>query len=164
MVKVEGDATNLTVTLDKFKGELNSWKSLGSFFQEVFRGEEQEVFRTEGFGEWPELSPVYAEWKEAHYPFMGIMQRERHLEFSLTRQTGDTIAEYGDKEFTFGSTVPYGRAHMKPYRNRPARPPIILRREGVEKYLKVLQRGGVTKARRVNRAWVQTEIEEFGTF
>lgn len=141
--------------------ELDSWKEAGPDAEKVFHEEEREVFNSRGFGSWPELAPSTLAFKEQHYPFMDILERTRRLEFSLTKKTGDTVSEIGDKEFIFGSRVPYGKYHMGQYKRRPARPPIMLRQEALEKYLKVFKNAGIRKARRVNRAWVQTDIEEF---
>lgn len=132
-----------------------AWPDVATAFFEI----EQKLFWNEGHGQWPELSPAYAAWKEKHYPFMPLMQRERDLYFSLTRKGAEhQVYEESDQELVIGTDLPYAQAHMQRYRTRPARPPILFREEDKRKLSKALQRYMVKLRRQAG--FVQTSVDE----
>jgi phage gpG-like protein len=60
---------------------------------------------------WPPLSPRYAAWKALHYPGRPMMVLSGRLKASLTGRSSDSIRRVGQKEFEFGTAVPYGVFH-----------------------------------------------------
>jgi phage gpG-like protein len=82
---------------------------------------------TEGGDKWQELKPVYAKYKEAHWPGKPILQRTGDLMASLTTQS-DPNAVYIEarKTLTLGSRVSYAKYHQTGTGKMAARPEIQL--------------------------------------
>jgi phage gpG-like protein len=97
-----------------------------------FHALEKRQFKTEGAeggSKWQELSPIYAGWKQAHYPGTRILQRTGDLERSLTEENDlNGVRIEARKTLTLGSKVPYAIYHqsIEPRKLLPRRPEIML--------------------------------------
>lgn len=82
---------------------------------------------TEGGDKWQELTPVYAKYKEAHWPGKPILQRTGNLMTSLTTQNDpNSVYIAARKTLTLGSRVSYARFHQTGTGRMAARPEIQL--------------------------------------
>ena len=131
------------------------WPEVATAFFEI----EQDQFRSGGHGRWPELSPKYEERKAKTHNFSPLMRKSDALYRALTVKGSDhQVYEATKDSLTVGTDLPYARAHMKPYRKRPARPPIDLREEDKRKLVKAMQKPLVAYARA--QGFAQTEVGE----
>lgn len=79
-------------------------------------------------GNWKPLSARYAEWKEANFPGMPILQRTQALVRGLTDGGASTARrDISGDSLVFGTRgVPYASFHQTGTAKMPARPPIDL--------------------------------------
>ena len=140
-----------------------SWPAVAKEFFEI----EQDLFRSEGSsgasGRWAPLSRQYEEQKVREHGsfalFAGVLIRTGAMSNALTRKgAAHQVYEEQADSLTIGTGLPYPRAHMKPWRNRPARPPIDLTDRDRERMRKVLRRGLADFVKR--EGFVQTSIDE----
>lgn len=124
---------------------------------------EKEQFESGGAkgasGKWPDLSPKYEEWRAKHFnPFPFPLHRTGDLKASLTRKGAKgNIYDARPQELTLGSSIEYGGYHMKPYKRRPARPPISLSEKQKRDLVKAMQKVLVHYARK--QGFTETEID-----
>jgi phage gpG-like protein len=116
----------------RFAEGVADYRPIWPVIEDDFYADVKDQFATEGAagGEvWQPLSPAYAEWKEAHYPGMPIMQRTGNLMRSLTTGTdANSVKIEQRKALTLGSRLPYGIYHqsLAPRTVLPRRPVIQL--------------------------------------
>ena len=83
--------------LDKFDGAVI--RKMNTDMPKAFYRMEKELFNSEGgSGEhkkWKELTEIYREWKEKHYPNKTIMRRTDRGYDSLTKHTDDSVKFIG---------------------------------------------------------------------
>ena len=129
---------------------------------------ELEAFRSEGAsgasGRWAPLSPKYEEAKARRgFNFMGVLQRTRKLERSLTRKGAEhQVLEEGAQELTVGTTLPYAVMHQRGGGRLKARPPISLSEAGKRRIQKAIQRQLVEYVRRQGLVLDERNIGDFG--
>lgn len=141
--------------INKIEDLSDIWPEVATAFWEV----EAEQFQSGGRGKWPELSPKYEEQKAKTHNFSPLMRKSDALYKSLTRKGADhQVYEANKTSLTIGSDLPYAKAHMKPYKKRPARPPIDLTDADKRKLVKAMQKPLVMFARA--QGFIQTEIGE----
>jgi hypothetical protein len=140
-----------------------SWPTVAKEFFEI----EQDLFRSGGTsgasGRWAPLSREYEERKVARFGsfalFSGVLIRTEAMYKALTRK-GSPHQVYDEQadSLTVGTDLPYPRAHMKKWKNRPARPPISLTDKDRERLREALRRGLADFVKR--EGFVQTSISE----
>lgn len=108
-------------------------RNLTRFFEreaDLFRERMEEQFDTGGKhtgGSWEPLEPIYAAWKEAHYPGQPILVREGHLRESLTAAGAPGhVEEITPTSLVVGTRNPTAAMHQWGTRRMPARPIIVL--------------------------------------
>ena len=82
------------------------------------------VFETEGYGQWPALSPAYKEWKAANYPGQPIL-RLMDKYFSAATQPGNpnNFIDLDDNRIEYGvDGLDHPRYHEDGTSKTPARP------------------------------------------
>lgn len=107
---------------------------------EDMRRLENELFETEGHGEWPALSQTTLEEKAREgYP-PKILQATEALKDSLTGNLSAMghVERITEEEVVFGTTIPYAKYHQEG-RGVPQRAPVDLREENVRGWTKQIQ-------------------------
>ena len=92
------------------------------------------VFETEGYGQWPALSPAYREWKAANYPGQPIL-RLMDKYFSAATQPGNpnNFIDSSDNRIEYGvDGVEHAGYHEDGTGRLPARPVFSLIEESEE--------------------------------
>ena len=114
----------------RFADGVTDYRPIWPMFEDLFYAQEKRQFQTEGDeggDHWKELSPVYADWKEAHFPGKPILQRTGDLYASLTSRTDpNAVCREERKTLTLGSRIPYAIYHQRGTSKMPARPEIQL--------------------------------------
>jgi len=82
------------------------------------------IFATEGYGQWPQLSPKYAQWKRKHYPGKKMLRlTDAYFKASTQKGAGGNIAHYTKDYMEWGADLsyfesiagfPYPVVHEKP--------------------------------------------------
>jgi len=66
------------------------------------------IFATEGYGQWPPLSPKYAAWKAKHYPGKSMLRlTDAYFKASTQRNAGGNIAHYTKDYMEWGADLGY---------------------------------------------------------
>lgn len=114
----------------RFADGVTDYRPIWPIIEDDFYAQEKAQFQTEGKeggGQWKELSPAYAGWKEAHFPGKQILQRTGDLYSSLTSPNDpNAVRREERKTLTLGSRVPYAMYHQTGTGRMPARPEIQL--------------------------------------
>ena len=104
-------------------------------FQGVWYAATEDVYASEGLPDaWPALSPAYAEWKERRFPGQPIGQLTGRLKASLTGGEGG-VWDVGPRSLRYSSRVPYFRYQQLGTSRMPARPPLVMLPETLDKLL-----------------------------
>ena len=95
------------------------WRSMAPVIAEYAA----EVFATEGYGQWPALSPQYAAWKESRYPGLHILELTgAYLAAATEIGAPFNFIEVGDNSLTYGvDGLDYPRYHEEGTTNLPRR-------------------------------------------
>lgn len=148
-----GDA-QVDRTLERFEARTVDARPVWNVLADRFVRVEQRQFATEGaagmgstgsglgYGRWAPLSPVYAEWKAAHYPGQTILRRTDALYLSLTEGPAIRIVE--PHRLVVGSDVDYGGHHQRGDGNLPQRRPVEFTENERRNWVRALQRFIVT--------------------
>ena len=90
------------------------------------------IFATEGYGQWPPLSPKYAAWKSKHYPGKTILRlTDAYFKASTKKGEAGNIAHYTEDYMEWGADLgyfeslvgfPYPIVHEKGGVKHPKRP------------------------------------------
>jgi phage gpG-like protein len=130
---------------------ISDLRPVWEYAERAFYAIEREQFASQGgagrSGKWKELSAAYAKAKAKAYPGMPILQRTGRLMRSLTGNTGDSVLEKREQEFSIGSKVPYGRYHQSGTSKMPQRSPINFSEPQRTAMQKELQKGLLTVLR-----------------
>ncbi len=124
--------TQMDRGIARFADGVADYRPIWPVIEDDFYAQEKAQFQSEGAegGEkWQDLSPAYADWKEAHYPGRRILERTGDLERSLTSGSDpNAIKREGVRTLTLGSKVPYAIYHQSPAARKrlPRRPEIML--------------------------------------
>jgi len=116
----------------RFADGVTDYRPIWAMVEDDFYALEKRQFESEGAeggDSWQPLSPAYAEWKEAHYPGMPILERTGNLQQSLTNPADpDAVCIEERKALTVGTRVPYAIYHqsLEPRTVLPRRPEIML--------------------------------------
>jgi phage gpG-like protein len=119
----------------RFSDGLTDYRPIWPIIEDDFYAQEKAQFATvgaEGGEQWKELSPAYADWKEAHYPGKPILQRTGDLVKSLTSGSDPNTVKIEERRtLTLGSKIPYAIYHQSPAPRKvlPRRPEIMLTEE-----------------------------------
>ena len=92
------------------------------------------IFASEGRGQWPQLSEAYARWKARNYPGKGILELTGAYRNAAT-QIGSpyNVVEVGDDHLTYGvEGLDYPAFHESGTNRLPARPVFDLLAEDEE--------------------------------
>ena len=66
------------------------------------------IFATEGYGQWPQLSPKYAAWKSKHYPGKKMLRlTDAYFKASTQKGAGGNIAHYTKDYMEWGADLSY---------------------------------------------------------
>ncbi|MCK9569881.1 hypothetical protein M0R72_13135 [Candidatus Pacearchaeota archaeon] len=161
-VKIEGDQQ----VLRSFTRFAEDVQDLTQPFNEIandFLEIERKQFDSEGgygSGGWANLSNTktspstgkkivgYADWKAAHFPGASILVRWGNLRDSLT-QFGDTyhIREVEPMKMVLGTDLPYAKYHQTGTSKMPKRRPIDLTEDDKTRWVKIIQRFLVERAK-----------------
>ena len=96
------------------------WESLAPTVAEAA----DNIFASEGRGQWPQLSEAYARWKARNYPGKGILELTGAYRNAAT-QIGSphNVVEVGDDHLTYGvEGLDYPAFHESGTNRLPARP------------------------------------------
>lgn len=94
---------------------------------DIFYERETQLFSSQGEGEWQQLSPRYAAWKQQHFPGKPLLVASGNLRDSLTGSRSPfSVMEMQPRSLAVGTSVPYARYHQLGTSRMPARPPIII--------------------------------------
>jgi len=114
----------------RFADGISDYRPIWPVIEDDFYAQEKDQFKSEGAeggAGWKELSPAYAEWKEAHFPGKPILQRKGDLYNSLTSGSDPNAVKIeARKTLTLGSRVSYAIYHQRGTSKMPARPEIQL--------------------------------------
>lgn len=103
----------------------------------------REQFNAQGngaSGQWAELSPAYARWKEKNFPGKPILQRSGETFRALTGRTENSILETRSDSITFGVRLPYPIFHQRGGKRLPRRPIFDFNETQKRRLIKVVQR------------------------
>jgi phage gpG-like protein len=98
----------------------------------IFEAAETRQFDAQGggpvAGSWAELSAVYADWKEQHYPGQPLLVATGALREGLTAASSPFgVREWTATNFVFGTAgIEYASFHQSGTSRMPARPPFDL--------------------------------------
>lgn len=134
--------------LSRFADDVKDYRPFWPTAIDHFRINNEEQFETLGQGQWPALSPKYAEWKSKNYPGMPMMQRTGRLIESLTGETKDTLVDGNALTLKFGTKVPYAAYHQKGGSLLPMRKVVAFTPEQKRDLMKELQRYVVKLAKK----------------
>jgi len=82
-----------------------------------------EIFETEGHGQWEELNPIYQARKAITHPNQTILRRDDVYYQAATSGThADSVANIDPLALTLGVTTPYAQFHERGTSRLPARP------------------------------------------
>jgi phage gpG-like protein len=114
---------------------LNGAPVLAVILQDM-RRLEQELFETEGRGEWPELAASTLQSKARQGYSSKILQATEALYDSLggNLSAAGHVEQVTDSEIVFGTTVPYARYLQEGTSKMPARPPVDVREEDIRRW------------------------------
>ena len=92
--------------------EKNVMQNLQPFWEDyatrVVIDEIARIFATEGYGQWPPLSPKYAAWKRKHYPGKTILRlTDAYFKASTQKDAGGNIAHYTKDYMEWGADLSY---------------------------------------------------------
>ena len=96
------------------------WESLAPTVAEAA----DNIFASEGRGQWPQLSEAYARWKARHYPGKGILELTGAYRNAATQIGAPyNVVEVGDDHLTYGvEGLDYPAFHESGTNRLPARP------------------------------------------
>ena len=116
------NAREFTMNLAGFASDVSNLTSIWPDVAPVLQAQTLEKFATEGaageHGEWAELAPDYAEWKEKHYPGKTILQRDGALIDSFQAGNSAHVDRRTETTLEWGSAVPYSVYHQWGYKTR----------------------------------------------
>ena len=106
------------------------WESLAPTVAEAA----DNIFASEGRGQWPQLSEAYARWKARHYPGKGILELTGAYRNAATQIGAPyNVVEVGDDHLTYGvEGLDYPSFHESGTNRLPARPVFELLAEDEE--------------------------------
>ena len=116
----------------RFADGVSDYRPVWPMIEDDFYALEKRQFESVGAAggeKWPELSPEYRGWKEAHYPGKPILERTGDLVRSLTNANDPNAVRIEDRRtLTLGTRIPYAIYHqsIQPRRVLPRRPEIML--------------------------------------
>lgn len=144
VVNIEGLA-EFDRTFTRFTANLRDWRELWPAVIGELRRITQEQFAFEGkgtTGQWRQLSPKYAQWKELKFPGSTILSRTGRLVKSLTRRSGDSIIIGKPDLLIFGTSVPYAIYHQsrRARKKLPRRPIFDFSEDDKNRLTKAIQR------------------------
>jgi hypothetical protein len=141
---------------------------LGEALYKDFLEIEADEFQSRGHGDWPELADETIANKTKNSSFgsfatISVLRNTDALYNSLTKKGDPNAVLYqtSPTELLMGTRVPYARFHMKPYKKRPARPPIRreMRAEDRQKMQRTIRRQAARHTRDVG--FTQTSESDF---
>lgn len=105
------------------------WNEVGAYIQRGVAAR----FATDGWGQWPDISASWRNWKADHDFLTDILRKTDALRNSLTERTRDTVWRTGPSWFEFGTKVtdpetdyPYPGLHQNGWPGAiPARPFLV---------------------------------------
>ena len=100
------------------------WESLAPTVAEAV----DNIFASEGRGQWPQLSEAYARWKAKNYPGKGILELTGAYRTAVTQiGSAHNVLETTDNSLTYGvEGLDYPVFHESGTNRLPARPVIDL--------------------------------------
>lgn len=126
----------LTVMLSRWEASIRDWRPFwNNYFAPAWYRHVDTTYITQGSSAgqpWPQLSPAYAEWKNAKWPGMPLGVLSGATRESLTfPNDSNGIWRAGPTSLTVGTKVPYARYLQSGTRRMPPRPPLTASREFV---------------------------------
>lgn len=123
--------------IERFSKGVQDYRPAWESIRGIFWNAEKKKFEA---ADWEPLSPIYAAWKEEHYPGKPILQRTGALMASLTGHNEGAIIEIHPLWMQVGSALGYGRYHQKGTSRMPQRKVIDLVEENKRSIMKAIQR------------------------
>ena len=138
-LEVFGDKI-LSRKLSRFGEGVSDFRPAFIFIVEDLRTATVNLFKTEGHGQWPPLSPKYAAWKKANFSGQPIMRASDMLYDSLIKKGRGGIEEIDKLTMRWGTNVPYARFHQKGAGHLPVRRVVHLVEDEKKAIVKQVQR------------------------